>query len=307
MELKTTPPKTEKCPLCGHREIWKKGWQNGYQRYQCKGCLKLFNSRFGTPFYGLMLEDGEAIMVTTIYGRYPLSSYQTAELAGLLGVPVDHQTILNYVQRFGPHTEKIRRKHRIKFSKVWHMDEKFLPHKRKPSKRFKRGEKVFAYQMTIEDSEGNVVASFTAPSRNTKAIQKLLKRAKIETEGEKPDIVVTDGHRPYKKALNVLGRKKDRHVVAHFEGKPTMHIDTETGRVEILKLSNNRIERYHSDLNPKVKKLRGVKNLLKADVLFGLYNFFLNYFRFGRIGSILASLGYRLDFCGLVGLFYSVR
>jgi len=74
---------------------------------------------------------------------------------------------------------KIARYLRSDFQKVWHVDKGSRPIRAYP-KRGKRGERKWAYQITVLDSKGDVVASYLAPKRNIKAIRKLLKRAKEE-------------------------------------------------------------------------------------------------------------------------------
>jgi len=155
--------------------------------------------------------------------------------------------------------KKISKRYIIKFSKVWHTDEKFVSHKRVPSERWKRGKRKWAYQITVLDSEGNVVASYLAPERSTDAVKKALKRAKEEA-GFSPDIVVTDKYNAYDRGVNVLGRRT-RHVRAHFEGKFIPY-----GKGVVL-LSNNKIERYHSEIAPKIRSMRGIKNLAGGPLL----------------------------------------
>ncbi|HID60705.1 MAG TPA: DDE domain-containing protein [Hadesarchaea archaeon] len=139
-------------------------------------------------------------------------------------------------QRFSASAKKIARRYKIKFSKIWHVDEKFTSHKRVPSKRRKRGKRKWAYRITVLDSEGNVVASYLAPERSTDAVKEVLRRAKKEA-GFSPDIVVSDKYNAYDRGVNVLGRRA-KHVRAHFEGKFIPY-----GKGVVL-LSNNKIERY---------------------------------------------------------------
>lgn len=79
----------------------------------------------------------------------------------------------------------------------------------------------------------------------------------------------------YDRGVNVLGMRT-RHVRAHFEGKLIPY-----GKGVVL-LSNNRIERYHSEIAPKIRSMRGVKNLEQGDQFFQVYNFMHNFFRKGR-------------------------
>ena len=75
----------------------------------------------------------------------------------------------------------------------------------------------------------------------------------------------------------------------------------------VVLLSNNRIERYHSKLAPKIRSMRGVKNLELGDQFFQMYNFMHNLFRKGRLKRILGWLGLRPGWEGLTKLFYRAR
>jgi len=112
----------------------------------------------------------------------------------------------------------------------------------------------------IEISHAKVVASYLAPELSTKAIKKALKRAKVEANFS-PDIVVNDDYPAYDRGVKILGRRT-KHIHAHFEGKFISY-----GKSVIL-LSNNKIERYHSRIAPKIRSMRGVKNLEKEDSFF---------------------------------------
>jgi transposase-like protein len=269
--------------------------------YKCKSksCGKKFNERAGTPFWHLKKEEKDVLTATLLYAKYPLSTYQVADLLELFGVKVSPSSVGRWPQRFGHSAKKISRRYKVRISKVWHVDEKFVPHKRVPSKRWKRGKRKWAYQITVLDSKNNVVASYLAPERSTEAVKKALRRAKGEA-GFSPDIIVTDDCPIYDRGVNVLGRRT-RHVRAHFEGKFIPY-----GKGVVL-LSNNRIERYHSEIAPKVRSMRGIKNLERGDHFFQLYNFVHNFFRKGRLKRILGQLGLKPGITGLTKLFYVAR
>lgn len=288
-----------KCPACGAGS-WKVGFSRSNHRvYLCKSCGKKFNERAGTPFWHLKKEEKDVLTATLLYVKYPLSTYQVADLLELFGVKVSASSVGRWPQRFGHSAKKIAKRYTIKFSRVWHADEKFVPHKRVPSEKRKRGKREWGYQITVLDSEGNVVASYLAPERSTAAIKKALRRAKEEA-GFSPDIIVTDDYGGYDRGVNVLGRRT-RHVRAHFEGKLIPY-----GK-GVVPLSNNRIERYHSEIAPKIRSMRGVKNLEKGDQFFQVYNFMHNFFRKGRLKQILGQLGLKPSLDGLTKLFYVTR
>jgi len=288
-----------KCPVCG-ADSWKNGFsRSGRRVYKCKSCGKKFNDRTGTPFWHLKKEEKDVLTATLLYVKFPLSTYQVVDLLEFFGVKVSASSVGRWPQRFGASAKKIARRYKIKFSKIWHVDEKFTPHKRVPSKRWKRGKRKWAYQITVLDSEGNVVASYLAPERSTEAVKEALRRAKEEA-GFSPDIVVSDKYNAYDRGVNVLGRRT-RHVRAHFEGKFIPY-----GKGVVL-LSNNKIERYHSEIAPKIRSMRGVKNLRSGDCFFQVRNFMRNFFRNGRWKWILDQLGLKPSLKGLTKLFYTTR
>ena len=126
-----------------------------------------------------------------------------------------------------------------------------------------------------------------------------MRRAREEA-GFSPDIIVSDKHSAYDRGVNVLG-KRTRHVRAHFEGKLIPY-----GKGVVL-LSNNKIERYHSQIAPKIRSMRGVKNLGKGDRFFQVQNFVYNFSRKGRLKRILGHLGLKPNLDGLTKLFYIAR
>jgi len=288
-----------KCPACAAGSSKVGFSKTGRRRYKCKACGKKFDERAGTPYHWLHKPEQTCLIATVLYVNYPLSSYQVSEIIGLFGIEASARQIQKWPKRFGKAVKRIFKKYKVRFSKVWHVDEKFVPHDRVPSEKYKRGERKWLYQLTVLDSKNNVAASYLAPERSTEAAKEVLRRAK-ETAGFSPDFVVTDDCPIYDRGVNVLGRRT-KHVTAHFEGKLMPY-----GKGVVL-LSNNRIERYHSKLAPKVRSMRGVKNPGLGDQFFQVYNFLHNFFRRGRMRRILNRLGLKPGWEGLTRLFYLAR
>ncbi|MFN6991834.1 MAG: hypothetical protein ACK4MM_03815, partial [Fervidobacterium sp.] len=112
-------------------------------------------------------------------------------------------------------------------------------------------------------------------------------------------LIVTDGLNAYDKPVKkMLGRRK--HVIAHFEEKPIIH------NKKLMILSNNKIERYHSEIAPKIRSMRGIKNLEKGDNFFQIYNFIHNFFVKDRIRDILKSNNLEFNWFGLSQFFYKI-
>lgn len=274
--------------------MWKNGVDKfGLQRHKCPSCSVRLTNRSLTPFHWLHHADEDIIMALILYNRYPLSAENVSEIMLFSGIQLTNVTVLNWTQRFEPYIGRIQKEYKVKFTKVCHMDEKFIGWKRKPSKKYKRGLKKWAYKITLLDSKGNIIKSFLAPERTTKSIEKVIRRSK----GYRPKIVVTDGFNAYDKAVRKFGRKT-KHVKSHFKGKWIIH------EKKPYFLSNNRIERYHSEINPKLRTMRGVKNIDKADKAFQVQDFMHNFFVKKRIYRLLPKLGLELSWHGLAQLFY---
>lgn len=130
---------TPKCPVCGAGS-YKNGFSRSGRRvykFKSKSCGKKFNDRAGTPFWHLK-EEKDVLTAALLCVKYLLSTYQVSDLLGLFGVRVSPSSVGRWPQRFGQSAKKIAKRYRVKFSRIWHVDEKFTPHKRVPSKRWKR-------------------------------------------------------------------------------------------------------------------------------------------------------------------------
>lgn len=175
-----------KCLTCGAGS-WKNGVsRTGRRRYKCPSCDKEFDERAGTPYHWLHKPEQEVLMATVLYVNYPLSSYQVKEILELFVIKASARQIERWPKRFGPTVKRVLKRYKIRFSRMWHVDEKFTPHDRVPSEKYKRDERKWAYQITVLDSRNNVVASYLPPARSTEAAKEALRRAK-KAAGFSPD------------------------------------------------------------------------------------------------------------------------
>lgn len=107
------------------------------RRYECKSCETKFNERMETPFPWLHKPEEEVITATVMYVKYSLSSHQVSEILGFFRTEISPSAIRYWSEKFGLHLKKIAKNYKIEFSKLWHVDEKFTPHKREPSEKRK--------------------------------------------------------------------------------------------------------------------------------------------------------------------------
>jgi putative transposase len=119
---------------------------------------------------------------------YPLSRRQVLELLAERGIDVSHRPILTWVQVFGPLLAAAARRHHP-FGTWWFVDEVF---------RFRRGRTRYLYR--VIDEHGAVVDVLLRERRDTASAATGLRRA-VERPGVLPEVVVTDRHRPYGRAV----------------------------------------------------------------------------------------------------------
>ncbi|GEM_PF-5853838 len=87
----------------------------------------------GDAYHGLHKPEQCVLTATVLYVDYPLSSYDVEEILGQFGVEASARQLERWPARFGPTVKRILGKYRVRFSRVWHVDEKFTPHKRSAS------------------------------------------------------------------------------------------------------------------------------------------------------------------------------
>jgi transposase-like protein len=116
---------------------------------------------------------------------------------------------------------------------------------------------------------GEVLATLLSEKRNSEAMLTVFKMA-VEEAGFYPKFISTDKCHIYD-ALRKY--RKIKHIHAHFETKFIPYNNT------ILPVSQNRIERYHSEIRPKEVRMRGIKNFQNGTRFFQLRGVIHNYLR----------------------------
>ena len=92
------------CPNCAtNRTLLLKPPTNlGYQQFRCRECSKQFNERTCTPF-NFIEHPTEVVMIALhYYFRFKVSLDDVVELMAMRGFHLSHQTVHNWVHRFGP-------------------------------------------------------------------------------------------------------------------------------------------------------------------------------------------------------------
>ena len=248
------------CIYCNSLLTVKNGYsEKGTQRYKCNDCGR----RFCEKGIFTRMRFPKKIIVDALFLRsYPVSLRGVKRiLKRMRGIRVSHVSIYNWILKFAPRLIKIAKRKPIAFTKIWHVDEKFIK---------VRGSKDdFAYLWVVSDSESNILAVHVSFERDAKNAKLVIRKAR-ERAGFNPDVLVTDGLQGYKSACRIFGRKC-KHVEAHFEKKGFVYQN------RIIYLSNNKIERINGFFALWLHVCRGFKRLDRANMWVEYFALHYNY------------------------------
>ena len=245
-----TPP--TQCVYCDNPKIVKNGKKrNGTQNYKCIDCNRQFVETYGTPYYR---KQSDAIMTLYISALLNLRGFLDFRLVAqfielLCGVTHPHTTY--YYRHLGLDFSKLPKP---EFGKIWHIDELF--------DKVKGSKDNFGYLFAVCDEHSNLICLYQANERSTRAAKNALRKART-VAGFAPDVIVHDGCPIYERAVRIFGRKT-KHCQAHFKAEPFAWI--KKGALQLLYLSNNRVERINAWLRRWLKHMKGFKAFDKANI-----------------------------------------
>lgn len=250
------------CPYCSSLLTVKNGHDSkGVQRYKCNDCHRRFCER------GIFARHrfSKGIIMNSIFLRsFPLSTRNVKRIMKKISfVVVSHKTIYNWLVKFAPHLIKIALNKPIAFTKIWHVDEKFI-HVRK-------SKDPHAYLWIVSDSNSNIIATHVSFSRDETNATIVLQKAKDRARFS-PEILVSDGPQGYKRACKKTFGRKTRHVKAHFEAVGIVH------NRRLMRISNNRAERINEFPALWLHVCRGFKRLDRANLFCEFFAVNYNYF-----------------------------
>src|ERR671926_1659484 len=100
------------CPRCSSPAIKRDGRSSpGRPCLRCRGCLRTFTERTGTPFAGYRWPRDVIVMAMRWYGRFRLSVADVRDLLAERGMDVSARTVLAWVHTFGPLLAAEARRH----------------------------------------------------------------------------------------------------------------------------------------------------------------------------------------------------
>jgi len=249
------------CTYCSSFNIVRNGHdKKGVQRFKCNDCYRRFCEKgiFARHRFPSLI-----IMDALFLYSQPISTRGVAvNIKRFRGIIVTNVTIYNWIIKFSPKLIKMFNKKPIQFTKIFHVDEKFI--------HVRRSKDPHAYLWIVSDSNSNIVATHVSFARDEANAKIVLRKARERT-GFNPDILVSDGFQGYKNACSWVFGRKCKYVKAHFEGKGIIY----QGRRLIL--SNNRAERVNEFPALWLHSVRGFKRLDRANLLVEFFTIYYNY------------------------------
>ena len=133
----------------------------GYTQYQCQECCRQFNERTGTELNYIEYPTEVVMMTLHYYYRFKVSLEDVVELMAMRGFHLTHQTVHNWVQRFGVELAlKLRDRRHREAGLKWHVDATYL---------YIEGRWCYLYRAI--DKDGNLVDIYLSDIRNQEAAE----------------------------------------------------------------------------------------------------------------------------------------
>lgn len=167
-----------------------------------------------------------------LYFRFTPSLRDVEEMLARRGIDVSYETIRAWTVKFGPKIAANLHPRKLPPSLRWHLGEMVSKI---------AGEHVWVRRAV--DDEGEVMDMIVQKRRDTGAALRLLRRL-LKNQNVEPEVIVTDGQRSDRAALERLGLA-DRH-------RP--------GRLR----ENNRAENSHLSIRRRERKMQGFKSRSSA-------------------------------------------
>ena len=225
------------CPHCCSPNIRhnKKKTILGYKRYHCRACNRSYNERTGTEYNNIEYRTEVVMIAVFYYYRFKLSLDDVVVLMVMRNIYLSHQTVSNWVQRFGVDIGIKMRKRRYKqCSDRWHADATYI-----------KVEGRWCYLYRAIDKEGNLIDVYLSDVRDQAAAEAFFTQS-AKTSGIYPDIITTDKEPALYPAIeNTFGDYTD-------------HRDN--------KFMNNRLEQDHRGPKSRINVMKGFKSIFNAQI-----------------------------------------
>ena len=228
-----------RCVDCGSAEVTERRDRTaqGYRRFRCRACGRGFNERSSGVLNRAQYPSDVIALVVLWRLRYGLTLRDLAEMFLLRGIVFSHDAVREWEAKLAPVLAgELRQRRRGKGGcgrRSWHVDETYLK---------VRGRWCYLYRAT--DRNGDLVDTMLSEHRDMVAAKAFFRSAKSAT-GIVPDLVTTDGHGSYTRAIrSTLGSRVVHRNIAY---------------------KNNRLEQDHRGIKGRIRCMRGFKSFTSAE------------------------------------------
>ncbi|WP_284947779.1 IS6 family transposase [Acidisoma cladoniae] len=203
----------------------------GYRRYRCRDCGRQFNERSGGVLNRACLPSDIIAFVGFCRLRYRLTLRDLSEIMASRGIEISHETVRDWEVKLLPIMGNALRKRRHGTRRAagvsWYVDETYLK---------VRGRWCYLYRAI--DRDGNLIDAMLSEHRDMQAAKAFFRSARA-TMGIRPDLVTTDGHGSYPRAIRIVLGKTVQHRTSVY--------------------LNNRLEQDHREIKGRIRCMRGLK------------------------------------------------
>jgi len=236
LDLKEQIENVIKCDVCGSLEVVKDGVRKNkhreIQRYRCKDC----GHRFTIDKIKGYKVNAKLIALTMDLYFKGLSTRKIADtIYQFYEIKLHHETIRRWVNKFMKKINEYTSKLEPNVGDIWHIDEQKIK---------ANGEWFYSWNI-LDENTRFLIANHVTKQRSILETEMVMKKAKKNTRGANPEVIITDGMPAYHKAIR------------NEFGDGVVHI----GNVGIRdRINNNVLERYHGTYRERDKVMRGLEN-----------------------------------------------
>lgn len=204
-------------------------------------------------FSGYRFPGAVIIMAVRWYVRYKLSLRDITELLMERGINVSHESIREWVLKFGPEIAKTIDRKRRGIGFRWHVDETYM----KVS-----GEWKYVYRAVDQDMEP--IDVYVSETRDKKAAKIFFDKC-LAVSGTPPESVRSDSHNGYDQVKEIFPKARHHKV----------------------KCLNNKAESSHVPAKQRYRVMRGFKSLASMIVFQNIFELLYRFFRKQRLKNCL--------------------
>ncbi len=231
------------CIYCGSENITRHGTRKtktgNKTRILCGHCNKTFTLESETGFEKMQVTAKMVTVALDLYFKSTSLRKIVDHLDQFYELNVHHTTILNWVRKYGEIISEYAETFKPELGDIWHADEMKIKTKRED----------WAWLWHVMDGETRyMVANLITKHQEDDDAKATFSKAKSHTQGDKPELIITDGLKSYHNGFNKVFY--DHHQTCE-------HVEADGLRARV---NNNKVERLHNTVRDRQKTMRGLQN-----------------------------------------------